>query len=72
VFTEVKVQKKRVLVRFFGTGVADPKNLVTTVPETHQWQHDKEIALDSPSLLDYAMTFIERSYKSHLATLPVR
>lgn len=68
VFAEVKVQKKRVLVRFFGTGVADPKNLITDVPATHQWQHDKEIALDSPNLIDYAMRFIEPSYRSHRAT----
>lgn len=67
VFAEVKVQKKRVLVRFFGAGVDDPKNLVTDVPATHQWQHDKEIALDSPRLIDYAMRFIELSYRSHRA-----
>ncbi len=68
IFAEVKVQKKRVLVRFFGTGVPDHKNLVTDVPTTHRWQHDKEIALDSPSLTDYAMRFIEPSYRSHRAT----
>lgn len=68
IFAEVKVQKKRVLVRFFGTGVADPKSLVTEVPATNRWQHDKEIALDSPSLTDYAMGFIEPSYLSHRAT----
>ncbi|MGB8442782.1 MAG: hypothetical protein WCE26_25545, partial [Candidatus Acidiferrales bacterium] len=68
IFAEVKVQKKRVLVRFFGTGVADPKNLVTEVTATRLWQHDKEIVLDSPSLTDYAMRFIEPSYLSRRAT----
>jgi predicted transport protein len=68
IFAEIKVQKKRVLVRFFDTGVADRKNLVTDIPATHRWQHDKEIALDGPGLTDYAMRFIEPSHRSHRAT----
>jgi predicted transport protein len=68
VFAEIKVQKKRVLVRFFDTGVVDFKNLVMDVPATHKWQQDKEIALDNSNLADYAMRFIEPSYKSHRAS----
>lgn len=67
IFAEVKIQKKKILVRFFDTGVADPKNLVTEVPASHQWQHNKEIALDDPGLADYAMRFIEPSYRSRRA-----
>ena len=46
VFAEVKVQKKRVLVRVFDTGSPDPKNLVVDIPETHGWQHQKEIPIE--------------------------
>jgi predicted transport protein len=41
VFAEVKVQKKRVLVRVFDTGSPDPKNLAVDIPEKHGWQHQK-------------------------------
>jgi hypothetical protein len=33
VFVEVKVQKKRVLVRFFGMGLPDPRAVVTDIPK---------------------------------------
>ncbi len=49
VFAEVKVQKKRILIRFFGTSWPDPRGLVTNIPATHRWQHDKEIAVDTPA-----------------------
>ena len=51
-------------------GVPDPKNLITNIPKTHRWQHDKEITIDSLDLVDYAMTFVEASYRSHLTTTP--
>jgi predicted transport protein len=72
IFAEVKVQKKRVLIRFFGTNLSDPKGLVTSIPASHRWQHDKEIAVDSSALVDYAMPFIDASYRSNRSTLPVR
>jgi predicted transport protein len=72
IFAELKVQKKRILVRFFGMNVPDPKNLVTKIPATHGWQHDKQIAVDSLDLIDYVMTFIEASYRSRLTTMPAQ
>ena len=72
IFAELKVQKKRILVRFFGMGVPDPKNIVTGIPATHRWQHDKEIAIQNLELLDYGMPFIEASYHSHLTTMSPR
>jgi predicted transport protein len=70
VFAEVKVQKKRVLVRIFDTGSPDPKNLVADIPETHGWQHQKEIPIDRVELVDYAMTFVTASYRSSLQDEP--
>jgi len=35
-------------------------------------QHDKEIAVDSVELVDYAMPFIEASYRSNRSILSVR
>lgn len=72
IFAELKVQKKRILVRFFGMSVPDPKNIVTGIPATHRWQHDKEIAIQNLQLLDYGMPFIEASYHSHLTTMSPR
>jgi predicted transport protein len=72
IFAEIKVQRKRILIRFFGMGVSDPRSLVTNIPAMHRWQQDKQIAVDSFNALDYAMTFIEASYRSHLTTTPVR
>ena len=72
IFAEVKVQKKRILVRFFGMRIPDPKNIVTRIPATHRWQHDREIAITNLGLLDYAMPFIEDSYHSHLTTMSPR
>jgi predicted transport protein len=66
IFAEVKVQKKRVLVRVFDTGLADPKNLVTDIPREYGWQHQKQILIDSVELVDYAMTFVAASYRSSL------
>ena len=70
VFAEVKVQKKRVLVRVFDTGLPDPKNLVVDIPATHGWQHQKEISIDRVELVDYAMTFVEASYRASLRDKP--
>ena len=70
VFAEVKVQKKRVLVRVFDTGKPDPKNIVGDIPKTHGWQHQKEIPIDRVELVDYAMTFVTASYRSSLQDEP--
>jgi predicted transport protein len=70
VFAEVKVQKKRVLVRVFETGSPDPKNLVVDIPKKHGWQHQKEIPIDTVELVDYAMTFVAASYRSSLQHQP--
>jgi predicted transport protein len=66
VFAEVKIQKKRVLVRVFDTGLPDSKNLVVDIPESHGWQHQKEISIDRVDLVDYAMTFVAASYQASL------
>jgi hypothetical protein len=55
----VKVQKRRVIVRFFGTNLHDPRGLVTDIEATYGWQRDKQIAVDSLTLVAYAMPFIE-------------
>lgn len=72
IFAEVKVQKKRILIRFFGSSLPDPRNLITVIPATHKWQHEKEMAVTDRASLDYVMPHIEASYRSHLTTLPVR
>jgi len=72
IFAELKVQKKQILVRFFGMSVPDPKNIVTSIPATHRWQHDREIAVQNLELLDYGMPFIQASYHSHLTTMSPR
>ena len=46
-FCEVKIQKKRVLVRVFNTGLPDPKGIVTDIPKSHGWQYEKEIPIAS-------------------------
>lgn len=66
----MKVQKKAILVRFFGMNVEDPKHLVTEIPKSHGWQHDKEIRVESLEFVDYAMRFIEASYRSSLTNSP--
>jgi predicted transport protein len=72
IFLEVKVQKKRLLLRFFGANVPDPRNVVADIPDTHGWQHDKEIAVGELSSLDYAMPFVEASYDSNLTKMARR
>jgi predicted transport protein len=72
IFLEVKVQKKRLLLRFFGTKIPDPRNVVTDIPDTHGWQHDKEMAVEELTSLDYAMPFIVASYNSNLARMAPR
>jgi len=66
IFAEVKVQKKKILVRFFEMGVSDPKNLVTDITK-YKWAWPNQIAVDSVTLVDYAMAFVEASYRSHRA-----
>ena len=66
IFAEVKVQKKKILVRFFEMGVSDPKNLVTDITK-YKWPWPKQIAVDSVASVDYAMAFVEASYRSHRA-----
>jgi hypothetical protein len=70
VFAEVKVQKKRALVRVFDTGTPDPKHIVGDIPKTHGWQHQKEIPIDRVELVDYVMTFVTASYRSSLQGEP--
>jgi hypothetical protein len=53
-------------------GIGDPKGIVTDIPPAHGWQHQKEIAIDSLELVQYAMPFIVASYKSSLTTDPPR
>ena len=47
VFAEVKVQKKRVLVRVFDMGITDPRAIISDIPAKYKWQHQKEIAIDN-------------------------
>ncbi|MCC6982661.1 MAG: hypothetical protein IT535_05275 [Bauldia sp.] len=67
IFAEIKVQKKRVLVRFFDAGLADPEGIVVPIPGTHGWQHDKEVRIERLNQVEYAMRFIEASFRSLLA-----
>ena len=71
-FCEVKVQKRRVLVRLFNTGLPDPKGIATDIPKSHDWQYEKEIPIDTLELVDYVMPFIEASYRSSRAKMPRR
>ena len=49
-------------------GVSDPKGIVTDIPRSYQWVYQKEIPLDSKELVDYAIPFIEASYRSSRAS----
>jgi predicted transport protein len=71
-FCEVKVQKERILVRVFNTGMPDPKGIITDIPKSHGWQFEKEIPIDSKQLVDYAIPFVEASYRSSRANTPRR
>ena len=66
IFADVKIQKRKILVRFFEMGVSDPKNVVTDKTK-YKWAWPNQIAVDSVALVDYAMKFVEASYRSHRA-----
>ena len=66
-FVEIKVQKKRVLVRLFDTGVPDPRNVARPIPKSNGWSHDAELAINTVDLVDYAMPFVAASYRRELA-----
>jgi predicted transport protein len=72
IFAELKVQKKCVLVRFFDMGIPDPKGEVRHIPYAakQNWQHDKEVRVRDVASVDYAMRFIEASYRSSLTRMP--
>ena len=70
-FCEVKVQKERILVRVFDTGLSDPKGIVADI-RRHGWPHEKEVPVNSKDLVDYAIPFIEASYRSSRARQPRR
>jgi hypothetical protein len=70
VFAEIKVRKRKVLVRVFDMGVPDPRGIVADIPAKHNWQHQKEIPIDSLELVDYAMPFVAASYRSSLTRSP--
>jgi predicted transport protein len=57
-FCEVRVQKERILVRVFNTGMRDPKGVINDIPKSHGWQFEKEIPIDSEQLVDYAIPFV--------------
>ncbi|MHC2457218.1 DGQHR domain-containing protein [Rhizobium leguminosarum] len=65
IFAEVKVQKKRVLVRIFASDTPDPKRLLHHIDHAARngWQHDKELHLEDLSSLDDGMLFIEASLR---------
>ena len=46
----------------------DPRRMVRHISyaQEHNWQDDKEIRIDRPELVDYAMIFIEASYRGCL------
>ena len=71
-FCEVRVQRERILVRVFNTGMRDPKGVITDIPKSHGWQFEKEIPIDSEQLVDYATPFVEASYRSSRANIPRR
>ncbi|WP_315924096.1 DGQHR domain-containing protein [Mesorhizobium sp. SP-1A] len=68
IFAEVKVQKKRVLVRVFATDTPDPKGLLHHIGHAAKngWQHDKELHLEDLSAIEDGMSFIEASLQLSL------
>lgn len=70
-FCEMKVQKSRILVRVFNVGVPDPKGIVTDI-RSKKWVYQSEIPVDSKELVDYAIPFVEASYRSPRAREPRR
>lgn len=72
-FVEIKVQKKRLLVRVFDAGVPDPRNIAALIPKSRGWSHDLELAINTVELVDYAMPFVAASYRRNIsATAGVR
>jgi len=65
IFAEVKVYKKLILVRFVDLSVPDPKKIVEHISyaKKHNWKLGNEIRVNSIQLVDYAMPFIEASYR---------
>jgi hypothetical protein len=63
IFAEIKVQRRRVLVRIFDTDTPDPHGMLHHIEHAAKngWQHDKELRLDRPVMLVNAMPFIEAS-----------
>lgn len=66
-FVEIKVQKKKILVRVFGTGLPDPRGVVTPIEKSNNWSHDEELAINTLELVDYAMPFVAASYRRELS-----
>jgi predicted transport protein len=67
-FVEIKVQKKRILVRVFGTGLPDTRGVVTPIAQSHDWSHDEQLAINTLELVDYAMPFVAASYRRELSS----
>ncbi|CAN0656008.1 DNA sulfur modification protein DndB [Nitratireductor aquimarinus] len=65
IFAEVKVQKKRIIVRVFDVDTPDPKQLLRHIGHAARngWQHDKELYIDNLESLDESMPFIEASLR---------
>jgi predicted transport protein len=66
-FVEIKVQKKRLLIRVSDNGVPDPLNIAASIPKSDGWRHDAELAIYAVDLVDYVMPFIAASYRRELA-----
>nr|WP_157776560.1 DGQHR domain-containing protein [Nitratireductor aquibiodomus] len=72
IFAEVKIQKKRVLVRVFDTATPDPRGLLHHIAHAAKngWQHDKELHLEDFSNIVEGMPFIEASLRLSVAGIP--
>jgi predicted transport protein len=66
-FAEIKILKKRLLVRVFDTGLPDPRNIGKAIPKEYGWPHDLELAIDTLELVTYAMPFVAASYRRELS-----
>jgi predicted transport protein len=67
-FVEIKVQKEKILVRVHDTGLAEPQGIGKKFDKKdRRWSHDLELSVDTIDRADYAMPFVEASYRRELS-----
>ncbi|RYY33210.1 MAG: hypothetical protein EOP46_17035 [Sphingobacteriaceae bacterium] len=65
-FTEVHIQKNRLLLYLRPIVYNDPENRTSKVPESHNWVLDRRIFINNVGDIDYVMSLVEQSYKDIL------